>query len=174
VSSCAYAAIQRTYKAAFMRATKLERSTGKQQADGVAVKNALRVLLTVEVLACFAPAMVAVFLNAFVYVMPLLHDAPDHGWTPHIQMVGYLLVCAAAVVAAFLMLSFILDGKRAIPRPLMFVLVAAGLLLAGAATFQMLKDGAPLLLLILPGAPFLCGLHLLFLGRRYFTREAPT
>jgi hypothetical protein len=107
-----------------------------------------------------------------MYIMPLSRGIQKEGWMPHFLMVGTFVVGIAAIVAAFLMLAFILDGRRTIPRLLMLVFTAVGLYITGRMAFDTLQDDGPLLFVVLPGAPFLCGLHLSWLGRRYFARES--
>jgi hypothetical protein len=75
----------------------------------------------------------------------------------------------AGIVGGLTLLLFILCQTRLLSRRALLACSLAGLVLSGWAATGLLMSETTRFLSIVPAAPFVCGLHLLYLGRSYFT-----
>jgi hypothetical protein len=126
------------------------------------------VLLTLEALVCFAPVVFAIADTSVGIVTQIRKSHVGGVSLRHLPM---LLMMLGFLTATFYMLTFVVAGRRIIPRSLMLIFLVAGTAFAGWWTFQLIRfDALPALVWYAP--PFLCGLHLLYLGRMYFVRSA--
>jgi hypothetical protein len=139
------------------------------------MRRTTKVLLVLEVIVCFAPTLFALIWMSMVMAVPsaiLLRKGEYLPWTDWVaglpQFIGTLLGC----VALLGMMCFVLGNQRLISQRTMALCCLAGFsTLSVAAVSDASLSTAALLYL---WAPFLCGLHLLYLGRSYFIRANKT
>ena len=123
-------------------------------------------LLIIEILICFSPLVVGTFVSTVGLFMQLTRPEVP---APHLEHVLLTLFFVACLAAVFCMAHYLESGQRTMPRYLLLAIGLAGLAYTGWALSQNIESAEPVLIFLL-GAPFLGGLHLLYLGRSYFTR----
>jgi hypothetical protein len=128
----------------------------------------VKAALVCEVLVVFCPAWLCIlifWLPGFFINLGNEHQSA----VSHIEY-GILLVAAlAGVTAACTLLMFVLFGTRLLSGRFALICSSAGLLLSGWAAVGFLGSKDLKLFFLIPAGPFLGGLHLLYLGRSYFT-----
>lgn len=130
-----------------------------------------RIALLAEVVTCFSPAAIGLLIWLLAFFVNLGNEHQNA--IEKMQLAVLVLAGAAGLAAALALLSFILVGSRLFSASLVLSCSLAGLVLSGWAAVGFLRSDLSLFALI-PAAPFLCGLHLLYLGRAYFTARRAT
>src|SRR5262245_16188602 len=134
------------------------------------MRSISKALLAAEVAICFAPMAFAVLWMCAVMAVPflmMLHGGGYEGWDEWtrglVPFVAAFMGCTALVA----MLSFIFGDVRLLAVSTMTICSLAGLLsLVVEMVDHRTWDAESVAFLV---APFLCGLHLLYLGRSYFS-----
>jgi hypothetical protein len=124
--------------------------------------------LIAEVAVCFLPAGI---LFSFWCIGFLTNLGNAHqSVVEQLEPVVFLLAGGAGLVAATSLLWFVLVGRKLVRSAQLLVCAIAGLCLSGWVAASFIFSGYVVFALI-PAAPLFCGLHLLYLGRSYFTRK---
>jgi hypothetical protein len=131
-----------------------------------------KALLAIEAGICFFPAVAVMFMTAIGFVTMFTIGAAEDDWEPRLEAASFLLIGGAGLIGAMSMLLYVLGGRRTISGRLVLVCCASGLLISGWSALDAFRSDAPLLFVLPGGAPFICGVHLMYLGRSYFTRVA--
>lgn len=123
--------------------------------------------LMIEVIVAFAPAclLVAIFwLPGFFINLGNEHQSI----LEQLEPAAFVVAALGGVAASYALLTFIAGGTRPLPRMLVLTFAVFGLLLSGWAAAAFLGSDDLKIFSLIPAGPLLCGLHLLYLGRRYF------
>jgi hypothetical protein len=129
-------------------------------------------LFTVEVAICFFPAMTGMLIWFGGFFLDLGNEHLT--LSDHLEHAALLLAGSAGLAGAVYMFIYVMGGRREISRTAMALFTLCGLSLSGYIAAGFLRSGAPLLLTLPFSAPFLCGLHPLYLGRSYFSSANKT
>jgi hypothetical protein len=117
---------------------------------------------------CLFPAGLVLLMTAVSFLMMFSPEGVEEIWKSQLEAGLFLLVGGAGVVGACCMLMFVMDGRQTISRAAMAACCIAGLAVSAAASIDAIRHETPVPFLVLPLAPFLFGLHLLYMGRAYF------
>jgi hypothetical protein len=135
-----------------------------------------RRLLLVELLVAFAPLFIGwiVLVVLSLFYLPSI-GTPDFHWESLALMVGLCTAGAIGGVGLNAMCVYLFyDGKRLIPRRRMVVFCAVGVGVLGAVAAlsvpSMFGESADYFGVVYI-VPLICALHILWLGRFYFTER---
>ena len=130
------------------------------------MRKITRDALAVEAAICFVPASLCLFIFFRMFLIDVEYQ--DKEPVDRLESLLILLAGVGGILAAVALFQFIVDGRRPLPIWLLRVCTAAGLIVSGWVTVSLIWSGAPVAFVLVPAAPLLCGLHLLYLGRSYF------